>query len=107
MYAVPSRWRWGVLLAASLFFYALFNIGYVGLLAAATGVAYVGGWRVQHLGPGRTRTATLAVAIVAELALLFVFKYFDFFASSTNGVLQAALLPHLGFLIPAGFAVYG
>ncbi len=105
-YVVPGRWRWGVVLAASLFFYALFNIGYVGLLAAATGVAYVGGWRVHHLAPGRTRAATLAVAIVAELALLFVFKYFDFFASSTNGVLQAALLPHLGFLIPAGLSFY-
>jgi alginate O-acetyltransferase complex protein AlgI len=105
-YAVPGHRRWLVLLAASLYFYAVFNIAYVGLLAGATLIAYLGGRGIQNQADGPRRRATLTAAIVAELAMLFVFKYFDFFAGSTNAALQTALLPHLGFLVPAGLSFF-
>ena len=42
-YAVPHKFRWPLLLAASLYFYAGFRASYLFLLLGVTLVAYVGG----------------------------------------------------------------
>ena len=42
-YAIPHRFRWVLLLVASLYFYATFNVNYVLLLLATTIVAFGAG----------------------------------------------------------------
>jgi alginate O-acetyltransferase complex protein AlgI len=105
-FAVPRARRWLVLLTASLYFYAVFNVAYVGLLVGATLIAFVGGLAIGRVSAERQRIALLTVAVVAELGALFVFKYFDFFAGSVDTSLRATLLPHLGLLVPAGLSFF-
>ena len=57
-----------------------------------------------------TRKALLAVSITANLGLLGVFKYYDFFVSSFCDLLQSVGLyasPHLlGIAVPVGISFY-
>ncbi len=89
-YASPHRHRWMLLLAASLYFYAAFNVTYLPLLVGITLVAYAGGLAIgASLGQPRKR-AVLAVGIVAVLGPLSVFKYYDFFVRSLAAALVNA-----------------
>ncbi len=86
-YLIPHRFRWMLLLAASLYFYSTFNLNYVFLLIACTLLAYGAAWIVsREQNPGRRRS-WLALGVIASLAPLFVFKYFDFFSTSLAGAL--------------------
>ncbi len=111
-YLVPHRFRWLFLLAASLYFYATFNLNYVLLLVASTLVAYGAGWVIaQTRTPGR-RKFLLTLGVLCSLAPLFVFKYFDFFSGSLSGALvklqgdTAPSLPTLNLLLPAGLSFF-
>ncbi len=110
-YAVPSRFRWLLLLVASYYFYSTFQLVYMLLLAYATAVAYVAGIAVARDDPNRRMI--LAVAIVAELAVLVLFKYADFLLGSVESVLapltdpaQRIALPRLEWILPAGLSFF-
>lgn len=105
-YVLPHRYRWVLLVVASASFYALLSVAYLGLLLVATLVAYGGAIAIDSAPMGRRRRTTLGLAVIIELSALLTFKYFDFFAGSVNDTLQDALLPRLGFLVPAGLSFY-
>jgi alginate O-acetyltransferase complex protein AlgI len=73
-YAAAHRFRWVLLLAGSLAFYASFNIRYVPLLLLVTAVAYAGGVAIERAASSARRVAfTAAVGIV--VAVLATVKY--------------------------------
>jgi D-alanyl-lipoteichoic acid acyltransferase DltB (MBOAT superfamily) len=109
-YAVPHRFRWVLLLVASLYFYSTFQSRFVLLLLFATLVAYATG---RGLGSIRAawRKGLLALGIVTELSVLVAYKYADFSIS----ILQAGFaglgldliaLPRLNLLLPVGLSFY-
>lgn len=108
-YAVPQRWRWVLLLAASYYFYSTFKLEYVALLAFSTIVAFCTGLAIGGRGGARSRAA-LAAGIVLELAVLAIFKYFDFFAGSFEALFAKlgtpVALPRLGLVLPVGLSFY-
>lgn len=109
-YVMPHRFRWLLLLAASLSFYATFNLGYVLLLVGAALVAFLAGLGMGTASVGRKRLV-LALGVLAALAPLIVFKYFDFAVDSLNAILPGAeganaLLPKLGWILPAGLSFF-
>lgn len=112
-YAIPHRFRWILLVVASLYFYATFSVNYVLLLLASALVAYVLGVAIgASPQPGRKR-ALLVLGVFASLAPLCLFKYFDFFAGSLDSVLQNAFADgsvsfnsRLALLLPAGLSFY-
>ena len=74
-YASAHRVRWMLLLAASLAFYATFDVRYVPLLIFVTAVAYAGGVAVERAGSsGGGRTFCLA-AVAVIVAVLVTVKY--------------------------------
>ncbi len=112
-YVVPHRWRWALLLVASYYFYSTFQPAYLLLLAYSTAVAYGIGWLAAERRGTLAGRMLLSLGIVGELAVLGVFKYFNFFAgsfeSALNGagaVTEAIALPRLEFLLPAGLSFY-
>lgn len=113
-YVLPHRYRWVLLVAASLYFYALFNTSYVILLLGTALVAYLIGLAIGATEEKRTKRLWLTLGVLASLAPLFVYKYFDFFASSLDGLLNQALAtsepqqfsPRLGLLLPAGLSFF-
>src|SRR5690606_1063363 len=86
-YLVPQRWRWPLLLIASYYFYSQFQLVYVLLLAYSTLCAYGFGLWIERR-PERSRLL-LTLAVLAQLAILFLFKYVDFFV----GLLEGAFSP--------------
>ncbi len=105
----PSR-RWLLLLLASYYFYASWKPGYLILIVVSTLVDYLAAKRMSGLPDRASRRPYLALSIVVNLGLLFTFKYFDFFASSLEGVVAASgwfmTLPRLDLLLPVGISFY-
>jgi len=108
-YLAPHRWRWMLLLLASYYFYSTFDLKYLLLLGFSTIAAYAG---ALWIGRGGGKLA-LTVGVLLQLSVLFVFKYFDFFAGAiedaimaANVVSEAIALPRLKLLLPAGLSFY-
>lgn len=106
-YALPHAWRWPLLLAASLGFYATFSAWYLLILFTVTLVTFAAGLAISAAPEGGKRVR-LTGGVVAVLAALFVFKYYDFFAGTVDAVLgrPTPLLPRMGPMAVAGLSFY-
>lgn len=109
-YVLPQRWRWPLLLVASYYFYAQFQLTYVLLLAYSTACAYGIGVLLERREANRRALMWLGVGL--QLAVLFLFKYVNFFAELLEGAMapfasaEALALPRLDWLLPAGLSFF-
>src|SRR6185437_16913062 len=81
----PRRWRVGLLLVASCFFYMAFIPIYILILFVTILIDYVAGIYIEKV-EGPKKKAFLVVSIVSTCVVLFIFKYFGFFTSSFEGL---------------------
>lgn len=92
--------------AVSYVFYGWWDWRFLLLIALTSSVAWGTGLLIAR-GHGRM---WVAVSLVINLGVLGFFKYFDFFAESAVGVLEAlgfqAHLPTLRILLPVGISFY-
>ncbi|HJN43750.1 MAG: acyltransferase [Acidobacteria bacterium] len=112
-YAVPHRFRWPLLLATSLIFYATFSAAYLVLLLVITLVTYRAGLALGATADPRRTRVLLATSVAAVLGALVVFKYYDFLAGTLEGGLATVgaggsgpLFPRLGLVVAAGLSFY-
>ena len=77
-YLLPVNRRWILLLAGSLFCYGLFRLDYLLLLLFCVSISYSGALRIHQSSDEGVRKRWLRAVLVADLGLLFVFKYLDF-----------------------------
>ena len=77
-------WRNYVLLIASLLFYAWGEPVWVAAMAALSFLDYLGGLAVSRMRAGGGRKLLLVVMVALNLALLFLFKYFNFLLGSIS-----------------------
>ena len=70
------------LLLASYVFYAAWDYRFLALIAGCTLVNYYLGSVLANTSQAKTRQWTLILAIIANMGVLAVFKYFNFFADS-------------------------
>lgn len=78
-FLLPHRFRWAWLLAASCYFYASLIPEYLLILFLLVAIDYAAGLMIAT-AKGTRRRWILTLSIVANVGLLFVFKYFDFFS---------------------------
>src|SRR5438094_125824 len=76
-FALPHRWRWSLLLAASCAFYMAFIPKYILILGFTIVVDYLA-WILIEWAEGRRRKLFLVCSIVANVGVLGLFKYFNF-----------------------------
>ena len=112
-YAMAHRYRWILLLGASLYFYAAFRASYLLLLVGVTLVAYLAGLAIGASANERRKREILAVGTLAVLGTLFVFKYYDFFVHSLDALLAnvgvagaVPLLPRMELVLAVGLSFY-
>ena len=111
LHSKPVAWKL-FMIAASYTFYAWWNPRFVLLIAASTIVNTVCGRVIQQGNSQNSaiRKTALVVAIVFNLAILGVFKYYDFFISSVeDGLEQLGLAPNLPLLqvvLPVGISFF-
>ena len=111
LHSKPVAWKL-FMIAASYTFYAWWNPRFVLLIAASTIVNTVCGRVIQQGNSQNSaiRKTALVVAIVFNLAILGVFKYYDFFiASVEDGLERLGLAPNLPLLqvvLPVGISFF-
>ncbi|MCB0795733.1 MAG: MBOAT family protein [Flavobacteriales bacterium] len=109
-FAIRHRFRWMLLLAASLFFYMSWRAEYVVLILFSGVVDYWVAWQMGRRETKRDRLPFLLVSLVSNLGLLFSFKYFNFLNGNVR--LLAELIgwnypvPMLEVLLPVGISFY-
>jgi len=88
-YLVPHRWRWLFLLLISCFFYASFIPAYILILFAIILIDYSAGLLMENAA-GHRRKVFLTMSLVANIGVLAVFKYYNFFIENVNQLLNLA-----------------
>ncbi len=105
-FAMPLYWRRYLLLFASYFFYAWWSIPFTGLLVLSTVVDYSAARVIQeNKSPARNRAA-LMVSLGANLGVLGLFKYADFFTNSAYSIFGVRPWPELDLILPLGISFY-
>jgi alginate O-acetyltransferase complex protein AlgI len=98
------------LLAASYFFYGAWDWRFLSLIVGSTALDYVVGLRLEGNDDERSRKRWIALSVVANLGLLGVFKYANFFLDSAIRLASALgfeASPHvLGIVLPVGISFY-
>jgi D-alanyl-lipoteichoic acid acyltransferase DltB (MBOAT superfamily) len=98
------------LVAASLFFYAWWNVKYLPLILVSMIVNYAVGRelaRYEQNGRRYSKKALLWAGIFFNLALLGYFKYTDFFLENLNRLIDGHIpLPHLALPLAISFFTF-
>jgi len=109
-FAIPHKYRWGLLLLASYYFYMCWNYKYIILILISTFIDYFAAILMSRASSKSKKRMLLAVSLTANLGLLFFFKYFNFFSDNANFLLDKfnifANVPYYGFLLPVGISFY-
>jgi len=90
---------------ASLFFYGWWNVRYVPLLLGSVVFNYVAGNRIIAATDPQRRKWLLIGGIAADLALLFYFKYTNFFVGVIEGV-SGVHWPLPDIILPLGISFF-
>ena len=102
--------RIGFLLAASYYFYMSWNVTYAGLILGSTVLDFFVAKRIHGAAGAGTKRAWLVASLTGNLGVLFLFKYYNFFADSICEVLSAGgrdmQASPLALLLPVGISFY-
>lgn len=107
---LPHRFRWILLLAASYYFYMSWNPNYAALILLSTIVSYGAAILMENHESKSVRRAIMAVSSIICLGVLFVFKYFNFFAGTIADLLSKFTINMhpitLQLILPIGISFY-
>lgn len=109
-YLIPHKFRWLHLLLASCFFYMFFIPVYIFILFFTIIVDYFAGILLEDASP-RYKRFYLILSLIANIGVLSVFKYYNFFIGNVNELLQGmhvmtAPLPLLKIILPIGLSFH-
>jgi len=109
-FAIPHKYRWILLLAASYYFYMCWKAEYLLLIICSTLIDYYAGLQMGKMPEKEKRRIYLILSLCANLGLLFTFKYFNFFNGSLRQAFQYLNImyhvPSLKVLLPVGISFY-
>ncbi len=109
-YSLPHRFRWLLLLAASYYFYISWEPGYAVLLLVSTIIDFTAGLLMGKASTKSRRKVIFLAGIIFNVGLLFIFKYYNFFADSLKSLTAHFNIffpiPHLNLLLPIGISYY-
>ena len=108
-YAISSlKWRNMFLLLASYYFYMNWEPVYALLLLASTVITYLASLGIDKYE--KRKKTILAISIVANLSILFFFKYFNWAADNITTLMSVAgvsiHIPEFKVLLPVGISFY-
>jgi alginate O-acetyltransferase complex protein AlgI len=99
-----------ILLVASYVFYGYWNYKFLSLIALSTLIDYFVGQKLYAETAEKKRRIWLSVSVIANLAILGFFKYFNFFADSFADFIQLfgfqADYVTLKIVLPVGISFY-
>jgi len=109
-FLTPVRFRWAWLLVASYYFYMDWHPWYIWLIVGSTLIDYTAALQIEGAANKQRKKAWLWLSIVANLGLLFTFKYFNFLSGEAAKVARLFQPEfeayHLDVLLPVGISFY-
>jgi alginate O-acetyltransferase complex protein AlgI len=107
---LPHKFRWFLLLAASCYFYMAFVPIYILILGSTIVIDYTVGIYLGKLSNKNSRKRLLVTSIVANIGILAVFKYYNFFNYNADLMLEHfnkhSVFPFLKVLLPIGLSFH-
>lgn len=108
-FILPHKYRWLLLLLGSCYFYMAYIPVYILVLLFTIVIDYFAGLLIAK-SEGKKRKLFLTTAIVANLAVLSFFKYFNFLNDNFSALLQlfhiANPVPNTSFILPIGLSFH-
>ncbi|MCD6013661.1 MAG: rane bound O-acyl transferase family protein [Flavipsychrobacter sp.] len=108
-FLLPYKFRWFHLLVASCIFYMAFVPVYILILGFTIVIDYIAGIMIEN-ATGRRRKWFLIMSLVANIGVLAVFKYYNFFIDNINYLFSSSgnsfQLPLLAILLPIGLSFH-
>jgi alginate O-acetyltransferase complex protein AlgI len=98
-------WAMPWLALASVFFYAYWDWRFVPLFVVSVAINYAFGRRLLACDEGNRRRL-LVVAVLANLALLGYYKYFNFFLAQLDGLFGLRIADATGWVLPLGISFF-
>ncbi|MGB0870421.1 MAG: MBOAT family O-acyltransferase [Flavobacteriales bacterium] len=109
-FAIPSKYRWVLLLLGSYAFYMFWKVEYLALIVFSTVLDFFLGKKMGDLSTKKERKPYLIISLVLNLGVLFTFKYYNFFADSSSVILDwmnvNKTIPLSDLLLPVGISFY-
>ncbi|MBQ7577705.1 MAG: MBOAT family protein [Synergistaceae bacterium] len=110
-WGLPDKFRWPVILISSYYFYMSWNVKYVVLILFTTIISYFAALLIERYRDNQpAKKFILVFSLIACLGVLFVFKYYNFFAQSFVSFMDLfAIKLHpatLKLLLPVGISFY-
>lgn len=107
-FLLPHKLRWFHLLAASCIFYMYFVPVYILILFFTIIIDYIAGIVIEN-AQGAKRKWYLIISLGANIGVLAIFKYYNFFIDNINdffNLTSEASLPLLTILLPIGLSFH-
>lgn len=109
-FLLPHRFRWLHLLIASCIFYMFFIPVYIFILIFTIIIDYIAGIMIEN-AQGRRRKLFLVMSLVANIGVLAIFKYYNFFTNNISDLLHGLHiathdLPLLNIILPIGLSFH-
>ena len=108
-FLLPHKFRWFHLLLASCYFYMVFVPVYILILLGTIIIDYFAGLFIENAPPSK-RKLYLLFSLIANIGVLAVFKYYNFFTENVNEVFvffnSSVHLPFLKILLPIGLSCH-
>ena len=108
-FVLPARFRVLFLLLASCYFYMMLVPKYIFILFFVIAIDYSMAFLIEKHN-GKRRTLFLLISILANLSVLFFFKYFNFFVENVNTLAQILhwnySLTFLHIVLPLGLSFH-
>src|SRR4051812_41434740 len=90
-YLSPGQWQAWSLLACSAYFYACGAGQHLWVLLLSILVSYISGLGLAGARSRATGTIVLTVAVVAQVSILVVYKYYDFLLENLSSITPSSL----------------
>lgn len=108
-FATPHKFRWFLLLVSSCYFYMYFVPIYILILGFTIVIDYFAGIYLEG-AQGRRKKMFLIASLIANIGVLAVFKYYNFFNDNLTLLLHGAgfqnPVPYLSILLPVGLSFH-
>lgn len=108
-FILPPKYRWGLLLIASCYFYMAFIPAYILILAITIVIDYIAGLYIEK-AEGETKKLFMILSVLSNVGILFVFKYFNFFNANFERLVELIHwnypVQSLSIILPVGLSFH-
>lgn len=109
-FVLKHKYRWGLLLASSCFFYMFFKPEYIFILFFTIIIDYYAGIYLEKFKDHSKKKYFLIASIITNISILAVFKYYNFINENITGISSwlgtSNQIPYLSILLPIGLSFH-